>query len=76
MKNVTVSLNEEVARWARVWAAEHNTSVSKMLGSFLEEKMKEEENYTRAKELYFSQQPKKLKETSESYPTRESMHER
>jgi plasmid stability protein len=26
MKNVTINLDEEVARWARVWAARHDTS--------------------------------------------------
>jgi hypothetical protein len=32
MKNVTVTLDDEVARWARIWAARHNTSVLKLLG--------------------------------------------
>jgi hypothetical protein len=27
MNNVTITLEEEVARWARVWAAGHNTCV-------------------------------------------------
>ena len=50
MKNLTVSLKENVALWARVWAAKHNTSVSRMLGDFLEEKMEEEEGYQLAME--------------------------
>ena len=28
MKNVTITLDPEVARWARVYAAQHDTSVS------------------------------------------------
>jgi len=32
MRNVTVTMEEDVAKWARVWAAEHDTSVSRMLG--------------------------------------------
>ena len=32
MKNVTITLDEEVARWARVMAAEQNTSVSRLVG--------------------------------------------
>ena len=38
-RNITVSIPEHVARWARVWAAEHDTSVSQMLCAFLTENM-------------------------------------
>ena len=36
MKNVTITLDEKVARWARIRAAELNTSVSRLLGGMLE----------------------------------------
>ena len=75
MKNVTVSLSEDVARWARVWAAKHDTSVSQMLGNFLKEKMEGEKNYSRAMDAFFGRNPKTLK-TGGAYPTRESLHER
>jgi len=32
MKKVTITLTEEVAKWARTKAAEENTSVSKPVG--------------------------------------------
>lgn len=32
MKNVTITLDDEVARWARIRAAEQNTSVSRLVG--------------------------------------------
>ena len=35
MKNVTITLKEEVARWARIKAAEKNTSVSRLVGEML-----------------------------------------
>jgi hypothetical protein len=35
MKNVTITLDEEAARWARIQAAEHNTSVSRLVGEML-----------------------------------------
>jgi plasmid stability protein len=38
MKNVTITLDEEVARWARILAAEHNKSVSRLVGEMLREK--------------------------------------
>jgi len=37
MKNVTLALPDAVAQWARVWAAKHDTSVSRMLGNMLQE---------------------------------------
>ena len=76
MKNVTVSLNEEVARWVRVWAAEHDTSVSRMLGSLLEEKMAQERNYSMAKEQFLSRKPRKLRKQSTTLPLRDDLHER
>ncbi len=39
MKNVTILLDEETVRWARIHAAEHNTSVSRLVGELLREKM-------------------------------------
>lgn len=35
MRNVTISLDEEVARWVRVAAAEHDLSVSRYVGEIL-----------------------------------------
>jgi len=76
MKNVTVSLPEEVARWSRVWAAEHDTSVSRMLGHFLKEKMDSEKLYSRAMHSFLNRKPVMLKEKGESYSSRDSLHER
>jgi hypothetical protein len=76
MKNVTVSLDEETARWARVWAAKHDTSVSRMLGKLLEEKMAEERDYSKAKEQFLSREPRELKPRSGKLPSRGEVHER
>ena len=76
MKNVTVSLPEEVARWSRVWAAEHDTSVSQMLGRFLKEKMYSEKQYLQAMDSFLQRKPVMLKEKGESYSSRDSLHER
>jgi hypothetical protein len=43
MKKVTITLDEEVARWARIRAAEQNTNVSRLVGGMLKEKMQEED---------------------------------
>ena len=76
MKNVTITLDEEVARWARIRAAERNTSVSRLLGELLKEQMREEEDYRLAMEQYLSQEPQVLKKSGTSYPKREELHDR
>ena len=48
MKNVTVSMEEGVADWARMEAARRNTSVSRMVGEMLAEKMRRDDAYERA----------------------------
>jgi plasmid stability protein len=42
LKNITVTLEEDVAQWARIEAARHDTSVSRLLGSLLKELMSSE----------------------------------
>lgn len=75
MKNVTITLDEEVARWARIRAAERNTSVSRLVGEMLRERMREEKNYLVAMEQYLSQKPRILKKTGMKYPTREELYD-
>ena len=48
MKNVTVSMDDAVAEWARLEAARRNTSVSRLLGELLAEKMRHDDVYERA----------------------------
>ena len=45
MRNVTITLDEKVARWARIRAAERDTSLSRLVGELLREKMIQEESY-------------------------------
>ena len=76
MRNVTITLEEEVARWARVRAAEHDTSVSRLVGEMLKEKMLEEERYEQAMQEYVSRTPQKLKSDDAQYPSRKELHDR
>lgn len=48
MKNVTVTMEDAVADWARMEAARRNTSVSRLVGELLAEKMKHDDAYERA----------------------------
>lgn len=76
MRNVTITLEEDVVRWARIRAAELNTSVSRLVGVMLRDRMKAEEDYNVAMSQYLSQTPKLLRRASDDYPSREALHER
>ena len=76
MKNVTITLDEEVARWARIKAAEEDTSVSRMVGELLREKMTSEQTYQSSMKRYLSRKPRPLGRSGTRYPRREEIHER
>jgi hypothetical protein len=48
MKNVTITMEENVAEWARMEAARRNTSVSRLVGELLAEKMRHDVTYEQA----------------------------
>ena len=76
MKNVTITLDEEVARWARVRAAERDTSLSRLVGEWLREKMLDEGNYQTSMHNYLAKSPQVLKKKGDKYPDREVLHDR
>jgi hypothetical protein len=75
MRNVTIVLEEEVARWVRVRAAEHVTSASGLVGEMLQGQMERARGYEQAMAAFLSRGPVILK-SSGSYPTRDELHER
>jgi len=76
MKNVTITLDEDVACWIRIRAAEKEISVSRLVGEMLREKMRKEENYQASRQEYLSPQPQPLKNSDEKYPRRKELHDR
>ncbi|MFQ5889626.1 MAG: hypothetical protein ACE5JR_06195 [Gemmatimonadota bacterium] len=74
-RNVTITLDEETARWARVEAARRDTSVSQLVGELLREHMRREQSYESAMREYLGRRPRLLKRKGR-YPTREEVHER
>ena len=75
MRNVTITLDEKVLRWARIQAARLDTSVSRLVGDMLGERMEAEEIYGRAMRRFLGRKPVRLKDTG-SYPSREELHDR
>ena len=76
MKNITVTLDEKTAVWARVHAARNNVSLSRFLGELLYKTMREAREYETAMQRYLDKKPVALKRPGTRYPTREEVHER
>ena len=74
-KNVTIALDEEVARWVRVLAAVHDKSVSRYVGEMLKSRMQSTLRYDRAMKSFLGRKATALK-TSGSYPGRDEIHDR
>ncbi len=72
---MTITLDEEVADWARVWAAKSRSSVSRLVGELLKQRMQEESGYHVAMKQFLSEKPSMLKKSGK-YPSREEVHER
>ncbi len=75
MKNVTIKLEDDVAHWSRVWAAEHDTSVSRILGDLLKQMKKEKTGYSKSMQQFVSVEAQPLKDSG-GYPQRDDLHER
>ncbi len=76
MRNITISVPEAVARWAQVWAARHDTSVSKLVGELLAARMDQENAYEMAMRRHLNKSPVPLRRRGQSYPRREELHDR
>jgi aminoglycoside N3'-acetyltransferase len=74
MKNVTVSMEDSVAEWARVEAARRNTSVSRMVGEMLAEKMRHDDAYERA--MHEALAFKSFGESTGRYLSRDEIYDR
>lgn len=74
LRNITISLEEAVARWARVQAAIRDTSVSRFLAEILKERMAEFDNYNTAKRRALARKP--FLKSDGRYLTREETHDR
>lgn len=74
LKNVTITVTEEAASWARKKAAEENTSVSKLVGRMLENQMRMGDEYKRAHRRWKKIRPLPLDATQRL--SRDEAHER
>ena len=75
LKNVTITIDPELARWARRKAAEEDTSVSKLIGRLLEREMRASDAYWRAFEEWKKRDRNIAIDASKRF-TRDEVHER
>lgn len=76
MKNVTITLDERAAAWARKHAAGANMSLSRFVGELLEKTMRESREYERGMREYLARSPTRLKADRISYPSRDELYDR
>lgn len=76
MKNITVTLDEKTATWARVYAARRNMSLSRFLGELLRKTMHESREYETAMQRYLAKDAVRMKKSGSRYPSREDVNER
>lgn len=76
MKNLTITLDEEVARWIHTRAAEQNKSVSGLVRELLRENMLEDKTYQMAMQQFLLQPPQLLKAPCVRYPNRGGLYSR
>jgi plasmid stability protein len=75
MENVTVTLDEETARWARIEAARRDMSVSAFIRLLLRERMGGQEAYAGGMSRYLSRAGSNISKGG-AYPAREELHDR
>jgi hypothetical protein len=74
LRNITITLEESLARWARIEAARSDTSVSRFLAEILKERMMQKNNYEAAKRRALARKP--FLKTDGRYLSREQVHDR
>jgi uncharacterized protein YqeY len=74
LRNITITLEETVARWARIEAARQDTSVSRFLAEILKQRMTELDDYEAAKRRALARSP--FLKSDGRYLSREEVHDR
>ena len=76
MRNITITIDEETAAWARVKAAEQDISLSRFVGDLLRRNMRDSHDYQDAMQRYFSSKLVVRLQPGERLPKREEIHDR
>jgi hypothetical protein len=78
MKNITITLDDETAEWARVQAAQRGVSLSRFVGEMLRKELPQAQEYERAMNRWLARRStdRPLSAPGEKLPTREEIYDR
>ena len=76
MKNLTITLPDDVARWLRIKAAEDDRSASRWVAELIERTRRQQDDYDVAMQRYLAMQPRKIEWPGGRKPTREELYDR
>ena len=76
MKKVTITLDEETARLARIRDAERDMSLSRFIGEALRRELRHADDYEAAYRAWRARKPFPLKGAPQPYPKREELYDR
>ena len=76
MKNITITLPDDIGRKTRILAAEADTSMSQFLCRLVTEKIESEAEYQAAMTRFFRRGARPLQAEPKRYPVRDSLHDR
>ena len=76
MKNVTISLPDDLARWLRVRAAADGRGVSEWIADLLAGMRRQEDKYEIAMKRYLAMKPCRIEWPDGRRPTREELYDR
>ncbi len=71
MKNVTITVEDATLEWIRIEAAKRNTSVSRLVGEMLTDKMQHDDAYARA-QCDWVADASSFNSSGKAYPPRDS----
>jgi hypothetical protein len=74
LRNITITLEEDLARWTRVEAARNDTSISRLLAAVLRERMMQGDAYEKAMRRALVRKP--FLKSDGHYLSREEAHHR
>lgn len=77
MKNITITLDEDMAAWTRVQAAQRDMSVSRFIAEMLHERKRHRSRYEEAMQAFLAEKPLRLRKSArDRFLTREEAHDR
>jgi hypothetical protein len=74
LRNITVTLEESLARWTRIEAARQELSVSRFLATILEQRKQGRDRYAAAMKRALARKP--FPKSNGKYLSREEVHDR